>query len=169
MDERPIECGECKKPVAVIYTEIIGKMIYRVAMCSTCPMLRHKLYGAKIVEPYSAEAISSGLCCGTCGTTADEVKMGSLLGCTTCYEVFDELVTQELQQIEKTARRPLPLHIGRQPGQVAEVNPALKLLALHQALNETLSREDYEQAAWLRDQIKALTEGNGQDEQKSPK
>ena len=35
----------------------------------------------------------------------------------------------------------------------------MQLVALHQALHETLSREDYEQAAWLRDQIKALTEG----------
>jgi protein arginine kinase activator len=29
---------------------------------------------------------------------------------------------------------------------------------LNEALNETLTREDYEQAAWLRDQIKELME-----------
>ena len=56
--------------------------------------------------------------------------------------------------------------MGRTPGQAVAINPSLKLLALHQALNETLSREDYEQAAWLRDQIKALTEGDETNEQK---
>jgi len=171
--DRPLECGECKKPVAVIYTEIVGKMIYRQAMCSDCPMLAQKLHGAKSYEPQSPLALSAGLACGNCNTTQDEVKMGAKLGCSTCYEVFDDLILQELTTQEKLppsqrGKRAMPLHLGRTPGQVAEVNPALKLLALHQALNETLAREDYEQAAWLRDQIKALTE-EGQDEQKSSK
>lgn len=55
-------------------------------------------------------------------------------------------------------KKNLPLHMGRLPGQAVEINPALKLLALNQALHETLSHEDYEQAAWLRDQIKELTD-----------
>jgi protein arginine kinase activator len=172
--DRPLECGECKKPIAVIYTEIVGKMMYRVAMCSDCPVLRQKLYGAKSYEPTSPLALAAGLSCGSCMTTADEVKMGAKLGCTNCYEVFEDLLTQELASQERLpqslrTKRAMPLHMGKQPGQPAEVNPALKLLALHQALNETLAREDYEQAAWLRDQIKSLTEGDQQDEQKSSK
>ncbi len=168
--ERPIECGECKKPVAVIYTEIVGKMMYRIAMCADCPMLRQKLYGTRL-EPCGPEALTAGLCCGSCGTTADEIKMGAPVGCSTCYDVFDDIISQELiaqdrlPQPQKGKRHAI-LHLGRRPGQAAEVNPALKLMALHQALNETLSREDYEQAAWLRDQIKALTEGTKDDEQK---
>jgi protein arginine kinase activator len=43
------------------------------------------------------------------------------------------------------------------------INPSSRLLALNEALKETLSREDYEQAAWLRDQIKALTESEAKD------
>ncbi|MBS0635808.1 MAG: hypothetical protein JSR37_10130 [Verrucomicrobia bacterium] len=168
--ERHIECGECKKPVAVIYTEIVGKMIYRIAMCSDCPMLKQRLYGVRLKEPRGDEALKAGLCCGNCGTTADELKMGANVGCSTCYEVFDELLIQELALQEnhtpvKKTKRSRPLHVGRAPGQNVEINPALKLLALHQALNDTLAREDYEQAAWLRDQIKALTEAS--DEQKS--
>ncbi len=169
--DRHLECGECKKPVAVIYTEIVGKTMYRIAMCSECPILRQKLYGSKIAEPRGLQAQTLGLCCGVCNTTADEIKMGIPVGCSTCYEVFSDLISQELISQERLpaaikGKRPVPLHIGRIPGQAAEVNPALKLLTLHQALNETLAREDYEQAAWLRDQIKALTEGNKTDEQK---
>lgn len=169
--ERPIECGECKKPVAVVYTELVGKMMYRVAMCSDCPTLRQKLYGSKIVEPCGDEALKLGLCCGGCSTTADELRMGANAGCSMCYEVFEELLTQELAQHEalehpQKGKRAQALHLGRSPGQTAKINPALKLVALHQALNETLSREEYEQAAWLRDQIKELTEGDHTDEQK---
>ena len=169
--ERPLECGECKKPVAVIYTEVVGKMMYRMAMCSDCPMLRQKLYGSITIDATSLEAINRGLSCGNCGTTADEVRMGSNVGCSLCYEVFQDIITQEISSQEKLPlpprgkRQPLE-HLGRNPGQSASINPALKLLSLQQALNDTLSREDYEQAAWLRDQIKEITEGK-KDEPKS--
>jgi protein arginine kinase activator len=36
---------------------------------------------------------------------------------------------------------------------------------LNEALNETLKKEDYEQAAWLRDQIKAITEKTEQSDE----
>ncbi len=41
---------------------------------------------------------------------------------------------------------------------IQEINPSLRILALNEALNEMLKSEKYEQAAWLRDQIKALTD-----------
>ena len=52
----------------------------------------------------------------------------------------------------------MPLHIGRAPGEVVEINPTLRLIALNEALDETLIREEYEQAAVLRDQITAFKE-----------
>jgi protein arginine kinase activator len=161
--ERHIECSECKKPIAIIYTEIVGKMIYKVAMCKDCPMLRQKLYGTHSHITVNPESLAAGLCCGGCGTTADEVKMSVPLGCQLCYEVFSDLILQELALQERLpfaqrGKKEAPMHLGKRPGQSTEVTPAMKLVALHQALHETLKREDYEQAAWLRDQIKALTE-----------
>jgi protein arginine kinase activator len=160
--ERHFECSGCKKPVSHVYTEIIGKMTYRIGMCSDCPVLRKKLYGnaATVIEGVK----DAELVCGNCGTTIDEIKMGAPLGCAGCYEVFQETIVTELTTTDRLAQTVLgvnrsePLHLGRLPKEDIEVNPALKLLSLHQALHETLSREDYEQAAWLRDQIKALTQ-----------
>lgn len=167
--ERPLECSECKKPIKVCYTEVIGKMVYRTSMCADCPILRQKLHGVTPLETKEPGASAAGLCCGECGTTADEVRMGAPLGCGLCYEIFEGLILQELglgQAAKKNSARGTgeALHRGRLPGQAAKVTPAGKLLALHQALHETLSREDYEQAAWLRDQIKELTQSNGAEE-----
>jgi protein arginine kinase activator len=174
LPDRPLECGDCKKPIQVIYTEIVGKMMYRIAMCHDCPVLHQKLYGNVAYAPCGSDALAAGLCCGNCSTTADEVRMGANLGCSICYEVFEDLVTQELASQDRLpgtqkGKKLTSMHIGRIPGQTAVVNPSLKLVALHQALHETLKREDYEQAAWLRDQIKALTEENPENEQKSDK
>lgn len=86
------------------------------------------------------------------------------MGCSECYQVFEDVILPEMLAAGKlpprlaTAKKTIPIHIGRAPGESQELNPSLRLLALNEALNETLKREDYEQAAWLRDQIKALTE-----------
>jgi protein arginine kinase activator len=163
LPERHLECSGCKKPITTIYTEIVGKTMFRIGTCSDCPILLRKLVG-HLGAATSEETKPASLSCGSCGTTMDEVKMGVPVGCPVCYEVFEEQILNELQSSNKLAqkvqgaRKFEPLHTGRLPGQAGEINPAMKLLALHQALHETLSREDYEQAAWLRDQIKALTE-----------
>lgn len=163
--DRPLECGECKRPIAVRYTEIVGGTITHTIMCSECPELQRRLYGLSPMEQIVSQTGITALECGNCGTTLDEVKRGHKLGCMECYEVFGDLIIQELQGIDRLPSRVLtsskkssPLHIGRGPGESLAVNPSSKLLALNEALRETLNREDYEQAAWLRDQIKALTE-----------
>lgn len=164
LPDRPLECsGECRRPIQVIYTEIMGKNISRFAMCAECPVLRQKLQGGGPTVQVSGKTPAC-LVCGGCGLTLDEVKMGSPLGCPLCYEIFGEEVIHELAQLERLPpkfafqKKGEPLHTGRSPGQQQEIDPSLKLMALQQALHETLGREDYEQAALLRDQIREIEE-----------
>lgn len=167
MAERPLDCTECKKPIAVCYTEIVGDTMTRTIMCADCPHLEKHLYGFVRQETQDSNRENgAGLCCGTCGTTLEAVRMGNALGCAECYEVFADVIVQMLIDINKISRhlttnkKTMPLHIGRVPGETTEINPTLRLIALNEALDETLIREDYEQAALLRDQIRALKEKN---------
>jgi protein arginine kinase activator len=168
LPDRPLECSECKKPISVDYTEIIGSAITRVCMCSDCPELQRRLRGSQGVHLVTglSEGNTTGLACGNCGTTLEALRVGNPLGCSECYEVFDDVLIGEMLASEKipvritTTKKSIPIHIGRAPGEALEMNPSLRLLALNEALNETLKREDYEQAAWLRDQIKALTDNS---------
>jgi protein arginine kinase activator len=163
--ERPLECTECKKPIAVRYTEIIGNSINNISMCADCPELKKKLYG---VQSHKEGGVSVGdgganLACGNCGTTLEEVRIGSRMGCSTCYDVFGEALLADMVSSNKiparlaSNKKSIPFHIGRTPQEAPIINSSLRLLALNEALNETLQREDYEQAALLRDQIKELT------------
>lgn len=164
LPDRPLECSECKKPISVIYTEIVGNIITRTSMCADCPHLHRRLYGTPTHAPAGVQGTAAGLACGNCGTTLESLRFGLPLGCSVCYEVFDDVLIGEMLASEKIpsriamAKKSMPVHIGRAPGESQEMNPSLRLLALNEALNETLKKEDYEQAAWLRDQIKALTE-----------
>lgn len=166
--ERPFECSECKKPIAFRYTEIVGDNLTQFHCCADCPVLKRKLAAASEKMPLQQiSGLQAGLACGSCGTTLDTVRMGSLLGCSSCYDVFEEVILNELQSARKIpsrinlVKKTMPIHIGRSPGEKGEINPAMRLLALNEALEATLKREDYEQAALLRDQIRALKEEEG--------
>lgn len=160
--DRPLECSECKRPISVHYTEIIGEQCQRIGTCKICPQLQKKLQGT--LESASLEQTKTGLVCGECGTTLDSVRMGNSLGCAVCYSVFGDILLQDMVTSKVAApaiakkKKQVPLHIGRSPGQTQEISPSLQLIALNEALTETLAREDYEQAAWLRDQIKVITD-----------
>lgn len=162
--DRPLECSECKKPIMVQYTEIIGNTITRTSMCQDCPELQRRLQGSPTPLQDIKSEQATGLACGNCGTTLEAVRVGNPLGCSDCYEVFNDILLGEMLSAEKIppriaiTKKSIPIHIGRAPGEIQEMNPSLRLLALNEALNETLKREEYEQAAWLRDQIKALTD-----------
>jgi len=162
MAERPVECGQCKKPAKVIYKEIVGKSITVTEMCVDCPILLQKLQGT--AEPSSVEGVetATGLFCAHCHTPLEAVKMGNPMGCSECYMIFGDLLVAELiaenkipKNIQK-ARRNQPLHIGKTPGKSAAIPSSNRLTALNEALNEALKQENYEEAAWLRDQIKEL-------------
>jgi protein arginine kinase activator len=164
--DRPLECSECKKPIAVRYTEIIGNNITRTSMCADCPELHRRLHRtpARLGALAALGENTTGLACGNCGTTLESLRVGIPVGCSDCYDVFGDILIGEMLAAEKipvrlaASKKSIPIHIGRAPGESQAINPSLRLLALNEALTETLKKEDYEQAAWLRDQIKSLTE-----------
>lgn len=173
MAERPLDCTECKRPIAVLYTEIVENKMTRTMMCADCPHLEKRLYGTVRKEPLVGDSEKeAALVCGNCGTTLEQIRVGQTLGCTECYEVFSPVLIDDMFKRGKISRhlsankKTQSLHIGRSPGEVTEISPTLRLIALNEALDETLIREDYEQAALLRDQIKALKEKAKEDERK---
>lgn len=173
MAERPLDCSECKKPAAVLYTEIVGDKVVHTTMCADCPHLERRLYGTIHKEhAIEGETLEAAFACGNCGTMLEQLRMGQPLGCTECYEVFTSVIIDELIKTSRISRhltvnqKTQPLHIGRNPGEMTEINPTLRLIALNEALDEMLIREDYEQAALLRDQIKMLKEKSKDDAKK---
>ncbi len=165
--ERPLECSECRRVIRVRYTEVIGNTCNSLSMCSECPELEKRLQGTKGTQSSLPADGATGLACGNCGTTLEAIRIGTLVGCSTCYEVFESVIIDELQRAQSipsrliSGKRSQILHMGRSPGEAKEMSISVRLVALNEALNETLAKEDYEQAALLRDQIRDLTEKKG--------
>lgn len=163
MGERPVECGHCKKPIKVTYKEIVGDVITITEMCADCPALQQKLGSSSTGET----ANNTLLICGHCKTPLDAIIRGDYVGCVECYSVFkDPLITELIARDELPARlvkllekkKNEPLHKGKSPGNPTPFMLSTQLSTLTKELSESLKRENYEQAAWLRDQIKSLKE-----------
>jgi protein arginine kinase activator len=178
MAERPFECGHCKRPIQVIYKEIINDTITVTEMCEACPILQKRLYGE--IPPTAREKQTegeTGLYCGSCRTPLESVKTGDVLGCPECYSVFSDTLfsgfssehaipTQARKKGEK--KKGIPLHVGKSPTTPISFPTSSQLTSLNEALNDALKKENYEQAAWIRDQIKALLEKMSHDEKPPP-
>jgi protein arginine kinase activator len=147
---------------------MVGHAITETEMCSECPVLQRKLHGSQSDYPPAESLVEgAGLCCSSCRTTFEAVKMGNPVGCFECYKVFGDLLLGELLAQNKiparlrkgiNLRRGQPIHIGKTPDKALNIPSSSRLTALNEALNEALKAENYEEAAMLRDQIKQIME-----------
>lgn len=166
--ERPIECSHCKRNIKIVYQDIQLHESNEIGMCNECPILSKKLHGTQgksIQNTAIAQESVQTLHCGNCETSQEALQTGEGLGCSECYVVFEELILQDLIQANKigprvrsalSKKKYTSFHIGKIPRQPKEITLSKRLQELTEALNEALKGENYEQAAWLRDQIQEI-------------
>ena len=104
-------------------------------------------------EQARQEAEYDGYTCEQCGMTYAEFRKGGMLGCANCYQAFKTPLTALLQRVHGNTQ-----HAGRVPGGVhSGVSIRMNIERLRQKLQRAIADEEYEQAARLRDAIRALS------------
>ena len=64
----------------------------------------------------------------------------SPLGCTDCYEIFQDVILAEMLDANKisaritTSKKSIPIHIGHSPGEAKEISPSLALASFKMKL-----------------------------------
>ena len=85
--------------------------------------------------------------------TYQEFQKLGMLGCANCYQAFKTPMTALLQRVHGNTQ-----HAGRVPGGVhSGTSIRMNIDRLKQKLQRAIADEEYEQAAKLRDAIRALT------------
>ncbi len=123
----------------------------------------------------------AGVVCPSCQTTYENFVESSRFGCADCYSVFGPLLGENIRHLQGSER-----HVGKRPNHVIrdeaakaqaramesltgvssteEGLPKLtgeeKIRLLQARIKDALRREDYEEAAVLRDEIRSLKEEN---------
>lgn len=164
-EKRPPGCENCKKPCLIHFTQIVNGQMQKLDMCETCPKaqqmkspmefgLMEHLLGIAMQKGLKQQIVSlSGTACEACGYTENEFKRTGRLGCPRCYDVFVLPKTDLLQKIQDSN-----LHKGKFPKNQEKRALKVRILNLTKELNNCISKEEYEQAAKIRDQIKILQE-----------
>ncbi len=148
-------CDACKQNEAVVHRiMIINGVKHEQHLCTQCAQkattISFKLPSLADLTNVSFKAQQPNLTC-VCGMTLKDFKEDGLMGCPECYKTFCDALTP----IIKRAQGGRTQHVGEQPHCPDDV-PANNLKALRGELAAAIKNEDYEQAAVLRDRIKAL-------------
>lgn len=154
-------CDGCGKPGGHIRTYQSNGSEYReLYLCDSCA----RLVGADDSLPAFGPTVGELLgtlvgepgtrACPSCGTRFREIRQSGRVGCAECYQVFGNRIQLLLAQMGL-----VDSHVGRYPSRVASYKRLLvDRIALKNDLDAALRREDYEEAAELRDRIQSLEE-----------
>ncbi len=111
------------------------------------------MLGKVLLSPQIIKTEGKSKACPACGWTLRDFRQTSRFGCPQDYEVFAEFVNELLERIHGTSEHPTSPE-------------AAELAGLQKTLADAVSREDYEEAARIRDRINTL-QGNLENPQES--
>jgi protein arginine kinase activator len=154
-------CQRCQDPATVHLTETVDGRRREVHLCATCAEKAGVLPPEPAAAPPGFDAVVqglivahvgelvgelAGLTCPLCGLKFMEYRAGGRLGCPHDYEVFARGLLPLVQRAHGATR-----HVGK----AARPRPAAAArLGLRLRLRSAVAREDYEEAARLRDQLR---------------
>lgn len=114
------------------------------------PDLFHSLFS---FPAHTGHALT-GERCPVCGSSFEDIVRSGLAGCAQCYELFYDRILPSVERVHGRAS-----HVGRIPEQAKrEPTREQKIASLEEQLTSAVREQEFEQAAKLRDEIKALRE-----------
>ena len=114
-------------------------------------------HGSEPVEVSTEDNPHDGIVCRNCGHSFGEYRKTMLMGCSECYHAFFDLLQKDLAKYHGST-----FHSGRRPGEKVQEtdNRLFTLVELRKRMEQSISREDYSEAARLRDEIRLLEADN---------
>ena len=89
--------------------------------------------------------------CPECGMSWDDFQRNGFLGCDACYDHFKDALPPLMQRLHSDAAETIPAEAS-----AAEAEPVSAKAHLESELQRAIAAENFEEAAQLRDAIRAL-------------
>ena len=154
-----MKCHHCDKQATVHLTQILNGQMHKMDLCESCAQANgvtnpENLSIGTLMDSTKGEIKppSGSMVCESCGTTHQDFKKGGRLGCEACYHVFRPILDPLLEGMHAGTH-----HLGKIPsGLESRVQFSQSVDDLKKQLLNAIENEDFEKAAELRDQLKAL-------------
>lgn len=154
-----MKCHHCDKQATVHLTQILNGQMHKMDLCESCAQANgvtnpENLSIGTLMDSTEGDtdAPAEAMVCESCGTTHQDFKKGGRLGCEACYHVFRPVLDPLLEGMHAGTQ-----HLGKIPsGSESRVKFEQSVDDLKKYLLTAIENEDFEKAAELRDQLKAL-------------
>ncbi|MFP4354204.1 MAG: UvrB/UvrC motif-containing protein [Phycisphaerae bacterium] len=159
------KCEKCGMPATVHLTEIDGGQKVEKHLCQDCAAeegiaIKANVPISQLLEdfilqaaPGSGEPDVEDEACPVCGISFSEYRQQGILGCPHDYDAFGQQLMPMIQRAQQGASQ----HVGKVPRRAGlDQKRQNQILRLRAELKGAVAAEDYEKAAELRDEIKAL-------------
>lgn len=169
-----MKCQNCDAEATIFYKEVIEGQLREMQLCESCAaekgfhlvVEQNKLniasqfiWMAENLYPESAAKVGA-VQCSSCGLRYSHFARTGRLGCAGCYSAFDAQLRQILRRVHGSTR-----HKGKAPRTIdAQGARRRDLVRLREELNRAVEREEFEEAARLRDRIRVLESAPGDEE-----
>ena len=156
-----MKCMFCDSPATVHLTDIVNKKKREAHLCEECARKQNLIQEPpgpqldltalmnllmKPFKPADTELPPADPSCPACGLTYAAFKAEGRFGCAHDYDAFREVLEPLLERVHRATT-----HDGKQPLTARRV---AELEELRDRMKTAVTREDYEQAARLRDLIR---------------
>ena len=156
-------CEEChKNPATVVITVLAGNETTTRHLCPECMEKMEKSIAtgdmssflSALLSVLSREPREEALRCSACGLSYAEFQNTGKLGCAHCYVDFAKQLKPLLVRVHGRSQ-----HAGRVPRSREDQRKLEQCLsALRTRMEQAVNAENFEEAASLRDEIRALVE-----------
>ncbi|WP_077615912.1 UvrB/UvrC motif-containing protein [Caenibacillus caldisaponilyticus] len=166
-----MECQECHlRPATLHFTKIVNGKKMEVHLCEQCAREKGEVMAGS--NAFSIHNLLSGLLnfeemaghsdpfeepsvlqCPKCGLTySDFIKVGKF-GCAECYRAFRDRLDPILRKVHAGNT----VHTGKVPKRTGKgISIKRKIKELKEKLQRLVANEEFEEAAKVRDEIRAL-------------
>ncbi len=166
-------CQRCQQKEASVHiTQFINGEKQEVHLCEQCAQETNVEMGIPqfpvhnlnnllgfITKAYGGDKRISNDRCPNCHTPYRKIAETGYVGCSECYESFSRQLEPVLRRIHGTNK-----HCGKIPQRMGESFLLRREIEeLKNNLQQVIKQEEYEEAAKLRDKIKALEEKLGEE------
>jgi len=175
MDKCPITGLPCDHKKSIHVTEVVNyQAVESKDMCALCGLQYITTEGGPAFDPTANQVFQiinsvikdSGMQegkivlgpfqppkieCPSCGHTPEDIMASGKIGCSKCYEYYKKDLLPLIEKCQTGATK----HVGKVP---KNLHPE-SLSKLENELKAAITKEDYEKAAALRDEIKKLQSG----------
>ncbi len=157
-----MKCERCQNEASFFYNETVNGKTRSLALCTDCAAKAGFFTGstAKSLEKdlysvlFQGKQSPADKACPACGTTWSAIAKHGTVGCPDCYNTFRAELSASIRRMHGNTR-----HVGRAPAkQRAAQEKQSRIATLRAALQAAIAAENFEEAAKLRDEIRA-TEG----------